>query len=160
MIKDKFSRVGFILAATGSAVGLGNIWKFPYITGDNGGGVFVLVYLFTILFIGISVFIAESYIGFATHKNSVDGFTTLASKNKKFWGMGGFSFLTALLILSFYVVVIGWILKYIVVSLVALPSSVEEAQTLFLGMLQEDMISQIAYYAFSFFLVAFIVSKG
>jgi len=160
MIKDKFSRVGFILAATGSAVGLGNIWKFPYITGDNGGGVFVLVYLFTILFIGISVFIAESYIGFATHKNSVDGFTTLASKNKKFWGMGGFSFLTALLILSFYVVVIGWILKYIVVSLTALPSSVEEAQTLFLGMLQEDMISQIAYYAFSFFLVAFIVSKG
>ena len=54
MHKNRFSRVGFILAAAGSAVGLGNIWKFPYITGENGGGVFVLVYLATVFFIGMS----------------------------------------------------------------------------------------------------------
>lgn len=160
MIKDKFSRIGFILAATGSAVGLGNIWKFPYITGDNGGGLFVLVYLFTIILVGVSVFIAESYIGFATHKNSVDAFETLATKNKSTWKFGGFTFLTALAILSFYVVVIGWILKYIVVSITTLPSNVQEAQNMFLGMLKEDMISQIFYFILAFGLVAFIVSKG
>ncbi len=160
MIKDRFSKIGFILAATGSAVGLGNIWKFPYITGDNGGGLFVLVYLFTIIFVGVSVFIAESYIGFATHKNSVGAFETLATKNKSIWKFGGFTFVTAMAILSFYVVVIGWILKYIVVSITTLPSSVQEAQNIFLGMLKEDMISQIFYYIVAFGLVAFIVSKG
>ncbi len=160
MIKDRFSRIGFILAATGSAVGLGNIWKFPYITGDNGGGLFVLVYLVTILFVGISVFIAESYVGYATHKNSVDAFETLAKSNKQAWKFGGFTFVTALAILSFYVVVIGWILKYMVVSITTLPQSVQEAQNMFLGMLKEDMFSQIGYFVVAFLIVAFIVSKG
>jgi NSS family neurotransmitter:Na+ symporter len=82
MIKDKFSRVGFILAAAGSAVGIGNIWKFPYLTGDNGGGAFVLVYLLTILLIGISVFIAESFIGYKTNKDSVSAFESLALKKQ------------------------------------------------------------------------------
>ncbi len=61
-MKTGFSRVGFILAAAGSAVGLGNIWKFPYVTGENGGGAFVILYLFAIALIGLTVFIAESYI--------------------------------------------------------------------------------------------------
>jgi len=59
----KFSRVGFILSAAGAAVGLGNIWKFPYITGVYGGGAFVMVYLITILFIGVSLLIAEMLMG-------------------------------------------------------------------------------------------------
>ncbi|MEW6552098.1 MAG: hypothetical protein AB1389_08240 [Campylobacterota bacterium] len=83
MIKDKFTKAGFILAAAGSAVGLGNVWKFPYITGDNGGGVFVLVYLLTIVLVGISVFIAESYMGYKTGQNSVSAFETLAATIKK-----------------------------------------------------------------------------
>lgn len=62
-LKNHFSRIGFILAAAGSAVGLGNIWKFPYVTGEYGGGAFVLVYLLAILFIGLTVFLAEAVIG-------------------------------------------------------------------------------------------------
>ena len=125
---DKFSRIGFILAAAGSAVGLGNIWKFPYITGENGGGVFVLVYLLTILFIGISVFIAEAYIGARTNQNSVDAFQTLVKNKSNPIRYGGFALITALMILAFYVVVIGWILHYIVLSLTHLPTNVQEAQ--------------------------------
>lgn len=160
MIKDRFTKIGFILAAAGSAVGLGNIWKFPYITGDNGGGVFVLVYLLTILFIGISVFIAESYIGSKTEQNSVSAFETLASKNKQIWKFGGFTFLTALTILAFYVVVIGWILKYIVLSMTHLPSSVAEAETIFMTLLTQDLSSQVFYFLIAFAIIAYSVSKG
>ena len=65
------SRAGFILAAAGSAIGLGNIWKFPYITGANGGGIFVLVYLVCVLFVGLPVMTAEILIGRATQKSPV-----------------------------------------------------------------------------------------
>ena len=109
MHKNRFTRVGFILAAAGSAVGLGNIWKFPYITGDNGGGVFVLVYLATVFLIGMSIFIGEVLLGSQVHKDGVSTFEILAPKNKKYWKYSGFTFLTGFLILTFYSVVIGWI---------------------------------------------------
>lgn len=160
MIKDKFSRVGFILAAAGSAVGIGNIWKFPYLTGDNGGGAFVLVYLLTILLIGISVFIAESFIGYKTNKDSVSAFESLALKNKLSWKFAGFSFLTALTILSFYVIVTGWILQYIVISLSNLPSNVQEAEEVFMELLTTDLSSQLIYFIISFLIIAFTVSRG
>ena len=67
----RFSRVGFIFAAAGSAVGLGNIWKFPYITGEYGGGAFVLVYLITVLTIGFSIMIAEMLIGYLINKQNL-----------------------------------------------------------------------------------------
>lgn len=77
---NRFSRIGFILAAAGSAVGLGNIWKFPYITGENGGGVFVLVYLATVFFIGMSIFIGEVLLGSNSNKNAVDTLRLLLQK--------------------------------------------------------------------------------
>jgi len=157
---DKFSRLGFILAAAGSAIGLGNIWKFPYITGENGGGVFVLIYLLTILFVGISVFIAESYIGYKTNKNPVGAFKELAGDKKNPIKYTGFAIVTALMILSFYVVVIGWILQYIVLSLTHLPSNVQEAQDLFLGFLQHDIKTQIFYFLLTFIFIAFTISRG
>ena len=80
MHKNRFTRVGFILAAAGSAVGLGNIWKFPYITGENGGGVFVLVYLATVFFIGMSIFIAEVLSGSNSNKDAVTTFEIMAPK--------------------------------------------------------------------------------
>ena len=120
MHKNRFTRVGFILAAAGSAVGLGNIWKFPYITGENGGGVFVLVYLATVFFIGMSIFIGEVLLGSYAHKDGVSTFEILAPKNKKFWKYSGFTFLTGFLILTFYSIVIGWIFNYIVISIEAL----------------------------------------
>ncbi|PKN14470.1 MAG: sodium-dependent transporter, partial [Deltaproteobacteria bacterium HGW-Deltaproteobacteria-24] len=126
MHTNRFTRVGFILAAAGSAVGLGNIWKFPYITGENGGGVFVLIYLATVVFIGMSVFIGEVLLGSNAHKDAVSTFETLSPKKYKYWKYSGFTFLTGVLILSFYAVVVGWIFHYVVVAATALPSSVQE----------------------------------
>ena len=160
MHKNRFSRVGFILAAAGSAVGLGNIWKFPYITGENGGGVFVLVYLFTVLLIGMSIFIGEVLLGSNSHKDAVSTFEQLAPKGKKFWKYSGFTFLTGLLILSFYAVVIGWIFNYIVLSVTHLPATVGEAEKVFMGLLKQDIGSQLLYYSISFIIIAYTISKG
>ena len=160
MNKNRFSRIGFILAAAGSAVGLGNIWKFPYITGENGGGVFVMVYLMTVIFIGMSIFIAEVLIGSTVHKNSVTTIETLAPEGKKYWRYSGFTFLTGIIILSFYAIVVGWIFNYIVIAATSLPSSVNEAQDVFLGLLKEDIFSQVFYYTLAFLIIAYTISKG
>lgn len=160
MYKNRFSRIGFILAAAGSAVGLGNIWKFPYITGENGGGVFVLVYLLTVVLIGMSIFIAEVLIGSTTNKDAVSAIESLAPKEKWYWKYTGFTFLTAVVILSFYTVVVGWILHYIVIAATSLPTTVSEAETVFMGMLKEDIFSQVLYYTIAFAIIAYTISKG
>ena len=74
------SRFAFILAATGSAVGLGNIWKFPYITGENGGGAFVIVYLLCVLLIGIPIMIAETMLGRRSQKNPIEAMEVLTDE--------------------------------------------------------------------------------
>lgn len=160
MHKNRFTRVGFILAAAGSAVGLGNIWKFPYITGDNGGGVFVLVYLATVFFIGMSIFIGEVLLGSNAHKDGVTTFEKLAPEGKKFWKYSGFTFLTGFLILTFYSVVIAWIFNYIVLSITSLPTSFEESETAFLGFMKNDIYTQLCYYTLTFIIIAFTISKG
>jgi len=160
MKTNRFSRIGFILAAAGSAVGLGNIWKFPYITGENGGGAFVMVYLLTVLFIGMSIFIAEVVLGSTVNKDSVTTLETLAPKGKKYWKYSGFTFLTGVFILSFYAIVVGWILNYIVIAATSLPTNVSEAEVLFLGLLKEDITSQLIYYTIAFLIIAYTISKG
>ncbi|WP_261843221.1 sodium-dependent transporter [Aliamphritea ceti] len=108
-------RLTFVMAAAGSAVGLGNLWKFPYIAGENGGGAFVLVYLACILLFGIPLLMAEIGIGRATRLNAVDAFGNLAGKagaSKGWKAIGGLAICTSYLILSFYIVVAGWCLYY------------------------------------------------
>jgi NSS family neurotransmitter:Na+ symporter len=108
-------KLTFIMAAAGSAVGLGNLWKFPYIAGENGGGAFVLVYLACILFFGIPLLMAEIGIGRSTRKNAHGAFARLAEKtgaNKHWKKVGGLAICTSYLILSFYIVVAGWCLYY------------------------------------------------
>ena len=156
----RFSRIGFILAAAGSAVGLGNIWKFPYITGEYGGGAFVLVYLATVLMIGFSIMIAEMLIGYLGRQDSVTSFETLAPRHKQRWKYGGFMAVTGLFIMTFYSVVIGWIFNYIVVALTGLPTSVGEAEGLFMGMLKEGTSTQLLYHTVSFLIITGIVVKG
>ncbi|MEL0621916.1 sodium-dependent transporter [Marinomonas arenicola] len=110
------SRWIFILAATGSAVGLGNIWKFPYITGENGGGAFVLVYLVCILLVGIPIMMTEVFIGRRARKNPVHALEDVAeeSETTRAWGLiGMMGMLSGVLIFSFYSVVAGWVLHYI-----------------------------------------------
>lgn len=106
------SRIGFILAAAGSAVGLGNIWKFPYVTGENGGGIFVLVYLGCVVLVGLPVMIAEILIGRSTQISPVGAFRSLAGPRSPWIGMGWLSVLSAFVLLSFYSVVAGWSLHY------------------------------------------------
>ncbi len=121
-------RLAFILAASGSAIGLGNIWKFPYITGEYGGGAFVLVYLICILAVGLPIFIAELYIGQQGQTNTVSAFE-VNHKPKTLWRLPGWiGLLSAFLILSFYSVVGGWVLDYAVQSLLGhFQSSTSEA---------------------------------
>ncbi|MBS7663127.1 sodium-dependent transporter [Pseudomonas lalucatii] len=109
------SRWAFFLAATGSAVGLGNIWKFPYITGENGGGAFVLVYLACILVIGIPLLMAEVMIGRRGRANPEGAMAALARQAgaSRHWRiLGSVAVLTGFLILSFYAVVAGWAVAY------------------------------------------------
>ena len=110
------SRWAFILAATGSAVGLGNIWKFPYITGENGGGAFVIVYLVCIATIGIPIMMAEIMLGRRGRQSPINTMKTLAieSGHHPSWQMLGFlGVLAGFLILSYYSVIAGWALGYI-----------------------------------------------
>jgi len=156
----KFSRIGFILSSAGSAVGLGNIWKFPYITGENGGGAFVLIYLITVLIIGFSIMIAEMLIGYLGKKNCVTSFEELAPKHKSLWKFGGFQSVAGLLIMTFYAVVIGWIFNYIFTSFSTLPSSVEEAERIFTTMLHTDIWTQLFFHTLASFWVTYVLSKG
>ncbi|WP_136805451.1 sodium-dependent transporter [Desulfosediminicola flagellatus] len=111
------SRFGFILAAVGSAVGLGNIWKFPFITGMNGGGAFVLVYLVAILCCGLPILMAEFLIGRHSQKDVVGSFREL-TPHSKFWkSIGWLNLAAAFIILSYYGVVAGWTLDYLFKSL-------------------------------------------
>jgi NSS family neurotransmitter:Na+ symporter len=110
------SRMAFILAAAGSAVGLGNIWKFPYITGENGGGAFVLIYLLCIFLIGVPVLIAEIMIGRRGGQSPVASMRTLTKTEgtRKGWRIIGWNgVLASFLVLSFYAVIGGWALVYI-----------------------------------------------
>ena len=156
----RFSRIGFILAAAGSAVGLGNIWKFPYIAGEYGGGAFVLIYLITVLLIGFSIMIAEMLIGYLGRKDTVTSFEQLAPRNSQLWKFGGFQGLAGLFIMIFYSVVIGWIFHYIVTSLTALPATVEEAETTFNAMLHTDIWTQLFYHTVAFVWITYVLTKG
>ena len=109
------SRFGFVLAAAGSAVGLGNIWKFPYITGNNGGGAFVLIYLACVALVGLPVMVAEILLGRSTQKSPVSAFKSLGGGP---WvAFGWLGVLGSFVILSYYSVVAGWAMHYTYLSL-------------------------------------------
>jgi NSS family neurotransmitter:Na+ symporter len=114
--RDSFgSKFGIIAAAAGSAVGLGNIWKFPYVAGENGGGAFMLIYLFFVLLIGVPVMMSEFSIGRKGQKNAYGSFNIIAPGSK--WNLIGFmGVVAAFFILAFYSAVAGWTLEYIVHS--------------------------------------------
>ena len=106
------TRIGFILAAAGSAIGLGNIWRFPYTAGENGGAAFVLIYLICVVLIGIPVLIAELTLGRYTQRNPVGAIKAIAPKG--LWKILGYlGVISGLMILSYYSVVAGWTIGYI-----------------------------------------------
>ncbi len=111
------SKFGVIAATVGSAIGLGNIWRFPYVAGENGGGAFLLVYLSLIFAVGVPVMLSEFVIGRTAKQNAVGSFRTLAPG--KVWYLVGFmGVAAAFMILAFYTAVAGWTLEYIYQSLI------------------------------------------
>lgn len=106
-------RISAVLVAAGSAVGLGNIWRFPYLAGENGGGAFLVIYLAAVLLIGLPLMISEFSLGTATRHNAVGAFRAL---NKRWTVVGYMGILSSALILSFYLVVAGWTAEYMVHS--------------------------------------------
>lgn len=110
------SKIGFIFAAASSAIGLANIWRFPYIVGKYGGASFIAVYLICLLLIGFPVFIAEILIGRTTHKSPTGAFETLGG-NQLWRKCGLMTVITGFLISSFYSVVAGWVLGYLMAAL-------------------------------------------
>ena len=113
--RGTFGRTGFIMAAVGSAIGLGNIWKFPYITYANDGGSFVLVYLAAIILIGAPIMLAEIVIGRRTEQSPVGAFRLMAADapGGRLWSLvGGLGILTGFVLLSYYAVIAGWTVYY------------------------------------------------
>jgi len=156
---SRFSRIGFILATAGSAVGLGNIWKFPYMTGEYGGGAFVLTYLITILLIGFAVLVAEITIGALGRLDTVSSFEKLS--NNKNWKYAGFMGMNGLIIMIFYSVVIGWILHYIFSSIFyGLPENIQTAQDKFSNLIANEVGIQILWHTIATFIVLYFVHKG
>lgn len=158
--RSSFSgNIGFILAAAGSAVGLGNLWRFPYLAAQYGGGIFLLVYLLLVFTFGFSLLILEIAIG---RKTKVSSITAYEKLNKKFGCMGIFSLLVPVLILPYYSVIGGWVIKYMTVYLTG--QGTAAADSAYFG----GFIGQTASPLFMFFLfitittvvVAFGVEKG
>lgn len=111
------SHLGFILAAAGSAIGLGTLWKFPYVTGENGGGLFVMVYILCTFLIGMPIFVAELVLGRKAQRGAVGIFATLTHNSTVWKGVGWLGVASSFLIMSYYSVLAGWGLNYIFMSL-------------------------------------------
>jgi NSS family neurotransmitter:Na+ symporter len=158
------SRWLFVLAAAGSAVGLGNIWKFPYIAGENGGGAFVLIYLVCVAFVGIPIMMAEVLIGREGRQSPINTMRKLVQQHHRSaaWVLIGWAgVLAGFLILSYYVVIAGWALSYIyTMSSGALQgASGETANQLFNDFLA-DPWRMLFWQTVFMVLTVFIISKG
>lgn len=158
------SRAGFVLAAAGSAIGLGNLWKFPFITWDNRGGAFVLVYLLCITVVGLPIMITEIMLGRKTQKSAVGAMKEAVGPA---WGLvGGLGVLTGFVILSYYAVIAGWSLRNFVQcvswSLGGFPSDVNVGAEFgaFLGDWKSQMLVALAFMAGTVAIVLRGVHRG
>ena len=138
------SRSGFILASVGFAVGLGNIWRFPYITGENGGSAFVLIYLVCAIGIGVPILMAEFLLGRRGQKSPPFAIAAVADEaglSRRWAWVGNLTVLTAFGILTSYAVVAGWVLYYFYLSLAGhmLAPSASEAEAAFTGLMSESL---------------------
>ncbi|NOQ17375.1 MAG: sodium-dependent transporter [Methyloprofundus sp.] len=158
------SRFAFILAATGSAVGLGNIWKFPYITGENGGGAFVIVYLLCIAAIGIPIMMAETMMGRRGRQSPINTLQTLteeAGANSKWHYLGWLGVIAGFLILSYYSVIAGWSMAYVAKAFIGSFSG-ESAATInaMFSDLQASPVEQSIWHTIFMVATMAIVARG
>ena len=157
------SGLGAFTATLGSAIGLGNIWKFPYLTGSNGGAAFVLAYLLSVALVGLPVLVAELLIGRHTRLNAVHAYGSLIP-GQKFWALIGWAGLaSALLIMAFYTDVAGWVFAYVFKSIAAAAGGSPLGPDTFgalAGGTIEPLLWQLAVLALTCAIIAAGVSKG
>ncbi|CAM4210487.1 sodium-dependent transporter [Jeotgalicoccus halotolerans] len=154
------SKLGFILAAAGSAIGLGAVWRFPYMTAEHGGGAFLFVFLLFTILIGLPLLISEFVIGRASGRNPIDGFEYLSGKKslRIFGWIGHFG---TMLLLSFYSVIGGWILIYLLIALIDfLNLYTVNDYTVLLGDVITNPVYVIAAQGIFIFITAFVVAQG
>lgn len=156
-------KLSAVLVAAGSSVGLGNIWRFPYVAGDNGGGVFLAIYILCVLIMGLPLMIAEFTVGRASHKNAVGAYQALDRK----WSFLGYNgVLAAFLILGFYFVVSGWTAEYMVHSVtgeLARYTTAEEYTAMFerfIGNPRRPLLYTSLFILATHFIIALGVQKG
>lgn len=162
------SRMAFVLAVTGSAVGLGNVWKFPYIAGQNGGGAFVLVYLVCVFLIGMPVMMAEILLGRRGRRNPLGTMELLGEEeggSRQWRWLGALSVIGGVLILSYYSVIGGWTLGYVYKSVTgvfngATAASVDAEFRNFTGDWRQVAFVYTVFMAVTIFVVAHGVERG
>ncbi|MFP4488771.1 MAG: sodium-dependent transporter, partial [Bacteroidales bacterium] len=160
-IRDTFSsKLGVVAAAAGSAVGLGNIWRFPYVAGESGGGAFLLIYLGFIFAIGFPVMLAELTIGRRAQRNALGSFKKLAP-GKPWYLIGLMGIVAAFMILAFYSTIAGWTLEYLVQAFTNgfAGKSSEQLRESF-EVFQSGSYRPVIWQLVFMFLTAFIIYKG
>lgn len=145
--------LGFVMAASGAAVGMGNLWRFPMLVGQNGGGAFVILYLVCLFLVGIPLLLAEIAIGKRGGRDAVGSYRSVS---KRWGGAGLLAVCTSLLGLSYYTVLGGWVLRYLFGSLAGLPADTQG----FFASFTSSAPSQIGFYLLSMALTAAIVARG
>ncbi|PAF51391.1 hypothetical protein BKH43_01755 [Helicobacter sp. 13S00401-1] len=155
-----FSKIGFLLAALGSSIGLGQIWRFPYMVADNGGGAFIIIFLVLILTIGISILMAEMIIGNAARKDPVESYRELDTTKSKKWYIAGFSLFGGIGILCFYCVVLGWVLYYMLGVSWVLPASAPESLKIFNNLLSDPWGWQLVCFYVIVIITGYVIYKG
>ncbi|NLX65457.1 MAG: sodium-dependent transporter [Bacteroidales bacterium] len=152
------SKIGVVAAAAGSAVGLGNIWRFPSQTADGGGAIFILVYIGCILFFGIPLMVSEFMVGRSSRANTAGAYHLLAPGTQWKW-VGRLGVLTGFIIMGFYMVVCGWTLVYIFQSVSGSLSGTTDLSANFIA-LQNNPMRQIVWMILFTLLTAFFILSG
>lgn len=154
------SKLGFILATAGSAIGLGAIWKFPYIAGMSGGGVFFFIFLLFTILIGLPILLAEFIIGRGSGENAISAYSFFAPNSKWHW-IGMLGMITCFILLSFYSVVGGWILLYMVETVLGNVSGIEADAygNLFNSLIANPSLAVFSQFAFMAITIL-VVAKG
>jgi len=153
-------RVPFLLAAVGSAIGLGILWKFPYTVGQNGGGLFLLSYLICLIIVGIPLFIAEIILGRSSQSAAVRAYQHYGKGRSGWKIVGWFGVLASFLIMSFYSVIAGWGMSYILMSIngVYQNLSMESVQAMYVTLSTSGDISLLWHFLFTSITVAIVIS--
>lgn len=153
------SKLGVILATAGSAVGLGNVWRFPYMAGENGGAAFIFLYVACVLLLGIPCMISEFIIGRHSRSNTARAYRKLAGGTA--WGLVGYmGVLTGFLITGYYAVVSGWCLQYIYASAVGHLNGDPEYISAYFVSFEQDPMKPIVWTVLFLFITHFVISHG